>query len=155
MIATGARSPRRGITVVAVLVCLMVLTLIGAALLKLGMIRRQINREFEFRLQAEWLLESGVDRALARATESNYKGETWRLSRADLGLQEQGEHKKGLAEASVPAAIVTINVDQPPSDAERRRIRVNADYPIDGEHRSRRSQELVIDLEPMKAGAKP
>jgi hypothetical protein len=133
----------------------MVLTLIGAALLKLGLIRRQINREFEFRLQAEWLLESGVDRALARATEGNYKGETWRLSRADLGLPEQGERTKGQAEPSVPAAIVIINVDQPATDAKRRRIRVQADYPLDGEHRSRRSQELVINLEPMNAGAKP
>jgi hypothetical protein len=142
-------------TVVAVLVCLVVLTLVGAALLKLGLIRRQINRDFETRLQAEWLLESGVHRALARSTESTYKGETWRLSRADLGLPEQGEHKKGQSEASAPAAIVTINVNQPATDAERRRIRVLADYPLDGERRSLRSQELVIDLEPTKAGAKP
>ena len=155
MIASRALDPRRGMTVVAVLVCLIVLTLMGAALLKLGLVRRQINRDFEIRLQAEWLLESGVDRALARAAESSYKGETWRLGAADLGLPDPSETKVGQIEANVAAAIVTIDVDQPGTDAGRRRIRVQADYPLEGEHRTRYSQELLIDLEPIKAGATP
>ena len=113
MIAGRTRHPRRGLTVVAVLMCLIVLTLIGAALLKLGLVRRQINRDVELRLQAEWLVESGVSRALARAAESDYKGETWRLSAADLGLPERSEQINAQEKSRVDAAIVTIAVDQP------------------------------------------
>jgi hypothetical protein len=155
MIASRTRNARRGLTVVAVLMCLIVLTLIGAALLKLGLVRRQINRDFEIRLQAEWLLESGVDRALARAAEPDYKGETWRIGTADLGLPERSEQQNGRVEASVAAAIVTISVDQPGTQARHRRIRVHADYPLGGTHPSRRSQELLVDLEPTKPGATP
>jgi hypothetical protein len=155
MIAGRTRRPRRGMAVVAVLVCLIVLTLIGATLLKLGLVRRQINRDFELRLQAEWLVESGVNRALARAAESNYKGETWRLAAADLGLPERSEPINGQEKSKVDAAIVTIAVDRPGTEARRRRIRVQADYPLNGEHRSRFSQELIIELEPTKAGATP
>jgi Tfp pilus assembly protein PilX len=156
MIAGMTRRPRRGMAVVAVLMCLIVLTLIGATLLKLGLVRRQINRDLELRLQAEWLVESGVNRALARAAESDYKGETWRLAAADLGLPERSEQINGQAKSNVDAAIVTIAVDRTGAGARRRcRIRVQADYPITGEHRSRCSQELILDLEPSKAGATP
>ena len=41
-----SRGRRRGLTVVAVLVCLIVLVLVGGALLKLGMARRGLNRDF-------------------------------------------------------------------------------------------------------------
>jgi hypothetical protein len=146
MIASKARNARRGLTVVAVLMCLIVLTLIGATLLKLGLVRRQINRDLEIRLQAEWLLESGVDRALARAAKRDYTGETWRLAAADLGLPERSEQKNRQTEASVVAAIVTISVDQPGAEADHRRIRVHADYPLGGTHPSRRSKELLVDL---------
>jgi hypothetical protein len=141
--------------VVAVLMCLIVLTLIGATLLKLGLVRRQINRDLELRLQAEWLVESGVNRALARAGESDYKGETWRLAATDLGLPQRSEPIAGQEKSKVDAAIVTISVDQPGTEAHRRRIRVQAEYPLSGEQRSRCSQELFIDLEPTKAGATP
>ena len=70
--------PRRGLTVVAVLVCLLVITVLGAALLKLTLAERDGNRHLERRLQAEWLLESGLDRALARLAQES------RLQRRDL-----------------------------------------------------------------------
>jgi hypothetical protein len=155
MIDGMTRNPRRGVAVVAVLMCLIVLTLIGAAILKLGLVRRQINRDLELRLQAEWLVESGVNRALARAAESDYKGETWRLTAADLGLPEQSEQINKQEKGKVDAAIVTIAVDQPGTETRRRRIRVQADYPLSGDHRSSCTQELMIDLEPTEAGATP
>lgn len=155
MMAGRASDSRRGMTVVAVLMCLIVLTLIGASLLKLGLVRRQINRDTELRLQAEWLLESGMNRALARVAESDYKGETWRVGAADLGLPERSEQINGQVKGKVDAAMVTIAVDQPGKEARRRRIRVHADYPLDGDRLSRCSQELLIDLEPTVAGAKP
>ena len=66
MIVGTTSKSRRGMTTIAV-VCLLI-TLISGALLKVGLAQRDANRERERRLQAEWLAESGVDRALARLT---------------------------------------------------------------------------------------
>jgi hypothetical protein len=141
-------------TVVAVLACLIVLTLLGAAILKLGLARRQFNRELEHRLQADWLLESGIDRALARlASQSDYKGETRQLSAMDLGLQQPPEQPAVQRLSNHAAAVIMITVDRLKADAGRRRIRVQADYPAAGANRCRSSKELVIDPEPTKAGA--
>ncbi len=69
---------RRALTTVAVLVCLIVISLIGAALLKVGLAQRNQVRSQEQRLQAEWLAESGLDRALGRlAADRSYLGEKW------------------------------------------------------------------------------
>ena len=91
----GAK-PRRGMTVVAVLVCLLVMMLLGAALLKLALAEREQQPRSERRLQAEWLVESGLERARARlAADASYAGETWPLSAADLGLPEASETGSG------------------------------------------------------------
>jgi hypothetical protein len=150
-----AQRPRRGITVVAVLMCLIVVMLIGAALLKIALAQRGINRDLERRLQAEWLVESGINRALARiAADRDYTGETWSISAADLGLPEPGQPSSSAKEAD-RAGVVTIVVDRPAGETNRRRIRVQADYPRGEPHRSRHSQEISLDLEPRKAGATP
>ncbi len=54
---------RRGLTVVAVIVCLIVITITSGAILKVGLAHRDFARSRERRLQAEWLLESGLERA--------------------------------------------------------------------------------------------
>jgi hypothetical protein len=150
-----AQRPRRGIMVVAVLLCLIVVMLLGAALLKIALAQRGINRDLERRLQAEWLVESGINRALARiAADRDYTGETWSISAADLGLSEEGLAGSS-AQKALTAGVVTIVVDRPAAETNRRRIRVQADYPRDEPRRSRHSQEFSLDLEPRKAGATP
>ena len=150
MIHRKARKPRRGMTIVAVLVCLLVVMLLGAALLRVALTERDSNRDQERRLQAEWLVESGLERARARlAADGNYAGETWQIAAAELGLEDAN------ANAGLAAGVVTIVVDRPAGAGGRRRVRVQADYPRDGPHPSRHSQERFIDLEPQKTGAKP
>jgi Tfp pilus assembly protein PilX len=150
IVATNSTS-RRGLTTVAVLVCLLIITLISGALLKVGLARRNMGREHERRLQAEWLAESGVDRALARlARDRNYSGETWPISATDLGLREVGATTASTGSADRSAAIVTIAVEPIPGEANRRRIRVQADYPADEPRRSRHSKKMLIDLETNK-----
>ena len=84
IVARTNKSPR-GMTVVAVLVCLIILTLISGAILKASAARRQLATNQEHRLQAEWLAESGAQRAMARlARERDYAGETWSLGLDDL-----------------------------------------------------------------------
>jgi type II secretory pathway pseudopilin PulG len=156
MIHPKARKPRRGLTMIAVLVCLLVMMLLGAALLRVALQERDGNRDQERRLQAEWLVESGLERARARlAADAGYAGETWPISAADLGLAEAGPAAGAAEKADRASGVVTISVDRPAGASGRRRVRVQADYPRDGTHPSRHSQERFIDLEPQKTGATP
>ena len=91
MIAARASKPSRGMTVVAVLVCLIILTLISGAVLKVSVAQRELARSQERRLQAEWLAESGAERAVARlARDRDYAGETWSLERPRPGPERAG-----------------------------------------------------------------
>jgi Tfp pilus assembly protein PilX len=156
MIAARARKPSRGLTVVAVLVCLIILTLISGAILKASAARRQLAANQEHRLQAEWLAESGAQRAVARLAQNrDYAGETWSLAFEDLGQSERAKAANGSAGADNTAARITIGVERVPAGANRRRVRIQADYPVDEPRRSRHSKEIMIDLEPSKAGATP
>jgi hypothetical protein len=135
---------------VAVLVCLVVVTLISGVLLRIGLAHRDQVRSQEHRLQAEWLTQSGLERALARiAADSNYAGETWRLNRRDLGLPEVP------CDDPAPAAVVAITVAPAgsPGDTGRKVIKVQADYPPDLPRRSRHSLQITIEPNSQKTGA--
>jgi Tfp pilus assembly protein PilX len=134
---TGRSS--RGLTVVVVLVCLILITLVSGAVLKIGLAQRELARAQERRLQAEWLAESGAQRALARlAVDSTYKGETWSVSADDLGQSEKSGESAG---------NVAIAVDSVAADSGRRRVRITADYPRDPPLRARHTREFMIDLQ--------
>jgi type II secretory pathway pseudopilin PulG len=156
MIATRARKPSRGMTVVAVLVCLIIVTLISGAVLKVSVAHRELARSQERRLQAEWLAESGAQRAMARlARDREFPGETWSVSDHDLGRSERGPTGTSPANAETAAARITIKVERVPASASRRRVHIQADYPLDAPRRSRHTKEIMIDLEPSQAGAAP
>ncbi len=155
MIKRKGSKPRRGLMVVAVLVCLVVMMLLGAALLKVALLERESNREAERRLQAEWLVESGLERARARlAADASYSGETWTQSAADLGLAEPAPASALERNGDRAVGVVTISIDRSGGEG-RRLVRVQADYLCGGTHPSRHSEEQLIDLEAQKTGAKP
>jgi Tfp pilus assembly protein PilV len=150
MRASRARPPRRGLTAVAVLVCLLIVTMISGALLKIGVAHRDFVRSQERRLQAEWLAQSGIDRALARlAAQPDYTGETWKLGPRDLDRSEPDSATSG------PAAVVHITVERPENAgaAPQRLIRVQADYPPDAPHRARHSTQILVELNSLNRGA--
>ena len=150
MRARETRSNRRGLTAVAVLVCLVVVTLVSGVLLKVGLAHRDQVRSQEHRLQAEWLAQSGLDRALARlAADRGYAGETWKLTHHDLGLGGSPGGEQG------PAAVVTIKVERAgsPGASEQKLIKVQADYPPDLPHRARHSIQIQVELNSLKTGA--
>jgi len=156
MRSQSQKRSRRALTTVAVLVCLIVITLIGAALLKVGLAQRNQVRAQEHRLQAEWLAESGLDRALGRlAADGNYPGEEWPIRAEDLSVPAGAAPGQPSGSPAQPAAMITITVDGVKENANRRRIRVQADYPLDPPARSRHTKQLLIDLEPEKAGVAP
>jgi type II secretory pathway component PulK len=126
------KKPARGMTAVAVLVCLIIMTMITGAILKVSLAQRDQLRAQERRLQAEWLAESGIQRALARLdTEPDYRGETWEISARDLDSSE--------------AARVMITVESVAENQGQRQVRAQADYPRDPPQRSRNSKQVTID----------
>jgi type II secretory pathway pseudopilin PulG len=156
MIAARAKKPSRGMTVVAVLVCLIIVTLISGVVLKVSVAQRELARSQERRLQTEWLAESGAQRAMARlARDHDFTGETWSLSAHDLGRSEQAPTGTSPAKAETPAARITISVERVTASANRRRVHIQADYPLDAQGRSRHTKEIMIDLDPSQAGAAP
>ena len=150
--ANGSRTPeargretalRRGSITVFVLVCLVAITTVCGVLLRIGLAERQRIRAEERRLQAEWLVESGLERAAARIAESKgeYQGETWDVSAADLGGRDSGR--------------VTIAVEAPKGESGRRQVRVQADYPHDATARVRLSKALTVVIKPASASEMP
>jgi hypothetical protein len=120
------------LTAVAVLVCLVIITIMAGALLRTGLAQREESKAQERRLQAEWLAESGVQRAIARlSVDPKYPGETWEIPARDLD--------------STDAALVAITAEPARAGTTGRTIRVQADYPRDPPRRVRHSR--VIDIE--------
>ena len=73
-------NPRRGLTLIPSLVCLVVATACRAVLLRQAHTERVMVKSLERNEQAQWLAESGLARALARlAADRSYQGETWKL----------------------------------------------------------------------------
>ena len=124
---------RPGMASVAALVVLLVVGLICGVLLKIALARRvEVGRE-ERLLQAAWLAESGLDRAASRlGSSADYAGETWSITAEELG---------GRGSATVAIAVEKV-ADQP----DRRKVRVQADYPADSRLRARQSREIVVTL---------
>ncbi len=138
------QAPREGLTVVAVIVCLVVLLMLSGVILKIASARRLVARELERGLQADWLAESGLERALGKlAADPSYKGETWTLAATDL-------ERQGASNPAEPAAAVLIKVE--PIGTDRGRITVVADFPPNPPERVRRAKRLDVDLKP-RSGA--
>jgi hypothetical protein len=120
---------------VAALVCLLVMTLICGSLLRTIQTQRALVRSEERRLQADWLAESGLERACARlANDAEYQGETWSVTADQLGGKDN--------------AAVTIQVAaRPGKDGEiQRLVSVQADYPSDPSRRVRARRQAIVDI---------
>jgi hypothetical protein len=129
---------------IAVLVCLLVITLIGSSLLRMVHSQRSVVRSEEYRLQADWLAESAVHRAAARLDEDPaYRGETWALTPADLG--------------GAAPALVTIAVEPggEGTASNQRRVTVQADYPSDPPLRVRSRKQATVELASRRQEAEP
>ncbi len=147
MMLPSGRAPRHGLATVVVLICLVVIMLISGVLLKIGVAHRDRVRAQEQSLQAEWLAQAGLDRALARlASSAGYAGETWVFAPRDLGLAEAP------GGASAKAALVLIKIEKPPGAPELRLIKVQADFPPDPPHRARHSAQMLVELGSLKTG---
>jgi hypothetical protein len=120
---------------ISVLVCMAVAMLLVGSWLQTAAIERRQLRGQEDRLQADWLAESGLERAAARlAADESYAGETWRIAADELGGRAAGE--------------VVIRVESLADHPRGRLVHVQADFPAGAEHRARRSKQTPVDLSP-------
>ena len=124
---------RRGFIAVALVMTLAVVTILGGSLFRAVVLRRADLRSAERRLQAEWLAQSGMGRAMARLSkEPDYAGETWELTAAEFGGRGDG--------------AVVIKVEAVTGKPSLRLIRVRADYPKAEARRARESIEQTIEF---------
>ena len=73
------------------LIGLIVIGIICAGLLKVALARRAEVGAEERGLQADWLAESGLERASARLSAAgDYSGETWQIPAEELGGRASG-----------------------------------------------------------------
>ncbi len=130
---------RPALTVFPALVCLVIASMVGIGVLRTGLLRRDLARAEAHRLQAEWLVESGLQRASARlSSDPKYRGETWEIPSKSLGGPLSGG--------------VVIVIEQVKDQPRRLRLRVQADYPSGPEGRVRQSRDQIVNQPTEKPG---
>jgi type II secretory pathway component PulK len=132
-------SDRRGLVLIVVMVCLVVFATLCGVLLKLALVEQRQVRMQEWRLQAEWLAESGIERAAARLADSaDYAGETWTVA-----TQEFAE------------GAVTIEVERVEARPNLRLVRVRADYLRQGVRSARHSKDVQVEIKQQSSETRP
>lgn len=116
-VSRSARHRPAAILVVAMVV-LLVLSLLGAELVRTIVLAHHRSRNQQRQTQAVWLAESGIARGLAQvSSDPDYGGETWQPVPAEAARDEEPLKSK---------VIITIEK----TDAGRQ-LRVEAHYPDD------------------------
>ncbi len=121
------QQPRRGVVLVAVMICLMVAVLLTTTLLRSLVARQNQLRAEQYQVQASWLAESALRRAALRALESaDYQGEQWQIAAHELDNRHQATVSISVLRDDDSGRIVQIDVqafigNQPQSRAAIRR----------------------------------
>lgn len=114
--ASSHQSPRRGAIIVFAILALLVVSMLGAALLRtVSQTKQQLQREV-LHMQANWLADSGAARAVAQwNASSDYTGEIWTVPAEQLSAGR--------------TASVRIAVAPKPDHPEHTIIAATAEYP--------------------------
>jgi hypothetical protein len=127
------RRPHTGSILIGVLAALLVVTGIVASMVKSALQARQAVQQQRLVVQTEFLLEAGIQRAVAKlAANPEYAGETWRLDAEIL--------------SGFDAAIVKINVS-PPDGETASSVETIAQFPADSPRSVRRSFTFTVSNE--------
>ncbi len=127
------KGERRGMILILILACIAIAALLLITGVRLALTSHRVTRSLGWSLQAQWLAESGLERAAARlAADAEYSGETWNIPAKDLGGNE--------------AAAVKIEVKPAPGEAKGRLVKVEADFPDDPLDRVQCSREMILEL---------
>ena len=124
---------RRGAVLVALLICLLIVLMISAAAVQVLVMQNRVTRAESHQIQAAWLADSALDRAIARmAKDAKYDGETWEVL-LDDGIDSNGG-----------VAVIAVEAAEAPSN--RRIISVEARWPDVPVYYVMEQRELIIDL---------
>ena len=139
---SSKQPPRRGAVLLLTIVCVAVALAIMAALVQVALLRYATQQNHQRRAQATCLVESGLDRAVARlAADPAYKGETWTIAAAEFNPA---------ADDDIPSALVRIEIKTVANNPHNREIHITADYADDLKSRARRSKQTAVTLIPSK-----
>ena len=154
MITARTVKPSRGMTVVAMLVCLIVLTLIsGAVQGERGPARIGAARSAGFR-PSGWPSRGpsepsrgslAIMTTLARSGRST--STTWAKASRARPRWRRAFHARSSRRRDLDRRRAL------PAAPNRRRVRVRADYPLEASRRSRHTKEFTIDLKSSQKGA--
>ncbi len=130
---------RRGAVLLLTIVCVAVAMAILTGLAHIALLRHAAQKNHLRAAQAACLVESGLERAVARlAADHEYKGETWKIPAAEFNSDASDEDEQG--------ALVRIEINVVDGSPEKREIRVTADYPDDSKLRARRSKQTTVTI---------
>ena len=148
---------QRGAVLIAVLVCLLIVTMILGSMLQ-GTLRarRQLHKERDL-CQTEFLLQAGADRAMFRlGSEPDYRGETWILPAEaitggkDLSQSESSTPAAPSSRGAVPDmgigssdGQVAIEVSRDPA-AQRWQVHIVAEYGLGSPWSIQRTRTFLV-----------
>ncbi len=117
------------------MVAIAVAGMMAVSIVRFSLVARRAGRVEAWRVQADWLAESALERAAARlASDSTYKGETWTIP---------ADAFDGSEDAAVKIDVAAV-ADQP----DRRAVSVRADYPNHSHNRARQVKQTVLHISP-------
>jgi Tfp pilus assembly protein PilX len=121
---------RRGAALLLVVIAVVISAMVVATLAQTAITqRRQMLRE-QRRAQAFWLMESGIDRALAHLNrDPQYRGEDW--------------HVSAPGQPEPQPALVHIQIAAVPDQPQQRRVEVAAEFPAGDVHRVTLRRQLT------------
>jgi type II secretory pathway component PulK len=123
---------RGGAVLVVILACLAMATAISVVVVRQIAAERRTVLTYEHGLQALWLAEGGIERAVARlAADPKYAGETWAVPAGELAADD--------------GAVVRIQVEAVAGRPEQRSVRSEADYGGAGEFHYRKVKQILVD----------
>ena len=124
---------RRGTVILIAMVCLLLVMMIGATLMKAAQAEQNQIGRAQSRLQADWLVEAAIERAAAHlANDSAYAGEVWKIPAEEM-------------DSSHPATV-TIEIKPTAQQPDHREINIVADYPLQPEKRTRSRKRVLMNV---------
>jgi hypothetical protein len=107
--------------IIVVMMCVLLVTLVSLALLRLAGTQHRQTELVQRQLQAEWLADAGLQRGRSRlAGDAPYHGETWDVPPDVLGR----------------AGAVVIAVTNEPGATDSRQLEAQAVFPSDSDQRA-------------------
>ena len=130
----SSQDRKRGVILLLILGCLAIAGVLFVVGVRMALTAHDLARISLWNLQAQWLAESGLERATAQlAADADYSGETWNIPAENLGAADAG--------------TVKIEVAPAQANGKGRLVKVEATFPDDPIDRVQYSKELLLEIE--------